>query len=98
MSKLQRDLLDALVRIERKIDLLAGSRSKTRPPISFSTGHRPAFWHDNEVREWVLANHRRMGVVDAVAELSRLFGCDRVPSKSALGRVWRRMDRMRRAA
>jgi len=54
--------------------------------------HFPKYWHDTPVREAVIAQHRRMTIDDAFAELVSRFGRDRSPSRTAIHRVWQRID------
>lgn len=52
----------------------------------------PRYWHDVPVREAVLELHRKMTIDAAFAELVKRFGRDRSPSRTALHRVWQRID------
>lgn len=49
-------------------------------------------WSDLPVREGVIARHRQMTIAQAVDELTEQFGADRAPSKSALARIWKKLD------
>lgn len=66
----------------------------THLPI-WTDGHRPAFWGDLDVREFLTTCHRQMTEVAARAACERQFGAARTPSKSALNRYWQRLDRAR---
>jgi hypothetical protein len=58
----------------------------------------PKYWHDVPVREAVIALHRRMTIDDAFAELVSRFGRARSPSRTALHRVWQRIDEAKAAS
>lgn len=55
-------------------------------------------WGDLEVREAVIARHRQMHIHQAVSELVEEFGIERAPSKSALQRIWQKLDLVRGVA
>ena len=57
----------------------------------------PKYWHDVPVREAVLELHRKMTIHAAFAELVKRFGRDRSPSRTALHRVWQRIDEAKAA-
>jgi len=58
----------------------------------------PKYWHDVPVREAVIGLHRTMTIDQAFDELVRRFGHDRSPSRTALHRVWQRIDDAKAAA
>lgn len=62
-------------------------------PALGTTKRNPSFWSDVEVRRLVIATHRQMTVQEALAHITAAVGPQRTPSKSALARVWKRLDR-----
>jgi hypothetical protein len=58
----------------------------------------PKYWHDRDVREAVIGLHRTMTIDQALDELVSRFGHDRSPSRTALHRVWQRIDEAKAAA
>ena len=58
----------------------------------------PKYWHDAEVREAVIGLHRTLTIDQAFNELVSCFGHDRSPSRTALHRVWQRIDEAKAAA
>ncbi|WP_413874128.1 hypothetical protein [Albidovulum sp.] len=76
-------------------DILAGA---AHLPI-WPSGRRPAWWHDLEVREFLLRSHRQMSTLRAAKAGAARFG-GRCPRKSAIGEFWQRLDTVanRRAA
>lgn len=56
-------------------------------------GRRPPWWSDAKVRELVIAGHRQKTLDEVVAEIVALYGAERAPSRSSVGRVWMRIDR-----
>jgi hypothetical protein len=58
----------------------------------------PKYWHDVPVREAVIRLHRTMTIDQAFDELVSRFGHDRSPSRTALHRVWQRIDEAMAAA
>lgn len=58
---------------------------------------RPAFWSDVEVRGLVLATHRQMTLDEAHSLIVARCGAERAPSRSAVHRFWKRLDRLRGA-
>ncbi|WP_413206740.1 hypothetical protein [Rhodospirillum sp. A1_3_36] len=70
------------------------SDAATHFPI-WLNGRRPGFWSDTEVREAVTRLHREVTINAAVSMLIDQFGSARTPSRSALGRYWRRLDEAR---
>jgi hypothetical protein len=58
----------------------------------------PNFWGDLEVRRAATAIHRQMTIARAVSRLSAEFGPERAPSKSALHRYWKQLDKARGTA
>lgn len=62
-------------------------------PAVGSTRRNPAFWSDMEVRRLVIETHRQMTMEEARAAIAEVVGDARTPSKSALARVWLRLDK-----
>lgn len=56
------------------------------------------YWQDHEVRALMIALHRQMTLANAVEEIAASVGSERAPSKSALGRIWKQLDKARGAA
>jgi hypothetical protein len=84
--------------IEHKLDAaLAAARPREaiRSP-RFSSGRRPKFSSDPEVRDVVLARHRQMTVKQLCALIAEEFGEARVPSATAIATVCKAMDRARK--
>lgn len=67
--------------VERNWTRLRGSRK-----------FKPAFWHDVEVRRFLIAEHGFLTFDMAVAQVRARFGYDRAPSRSAIGRFWQAID------
>lgn len=70
-------------------------------PVGWYTGKNrinPRCWSDLAVREAVIVRHRQMTLDAALAEMRAEFGDERPPSKSALQRIWQRLDKIREAA
>lgn len=74
-------------------DLLPGGLVLTFLPAIGTTRRNPNFWSDLEVRRLVLAHHRQMTVEQSRSAIRQAVGADRTPSKSALARVWQRLDK-----
>ena len=97
-------LAERLVLLEERLSLIekllnAESMAKAAPgsDIVWKTGHRPHFWFDAEVRAEVIALYRTMTVDDAVSHCTDKFGA-RAPSRSAIHRLWKTIDKQRRVA
>lgn len=56
-------------------------------------GRRPGWWSDKPVRDLVIASYRQKALDEVVAEATDLFGPERAPSRSSVGRIWLRIDR-----
>ena len=56
------------------------------------------YWRDHEVRALMIALHRQMTLSDAVEEIAAVVGHDRAPSRTALQRIWKQLDKARGAA
>lgn len=69
--------------VERNWTRLRGSRK-----------HKPHFWHDVEVRRFLIAEHGFMTMDMARAQTVRRFGTDRAPSRTAIGRFWQALDKL----
>ena len=97
------DLEERVVRLEQAISTgRPGNAGKelalfgpTWPDGRKRTQRFPKYWHDAPVREAVLGLHRTMTIDQALAELVSRFGCDRCPSRTALHRVWQRIDEVK---
>lgn len=70
----------------------------TWPDGTKRTQRFPKYWHDRDVREAVIGLHRTMTIDQAFGELVSRFGHDRSPSRTALHRVWQRIDEAKAAA
>lgn len=53
---------------------------------------RPSWWGDLEVRAAVISIHRQTTIDGALAFLERRFGKARCPSRSSIGRFWKKYD------
>lgn len=62
---------------------------------AWSSGRRPSFFADREVRAFLVVCHRAITIDLARAEVSRRFGKDRCPSRSAVQRFWAVLDKVR---
>lgn len=58
----------------------------------------PNFWGDLEVRRAATALHRQVTIAQAVEQLNAEFGAGRAPSRSALHRYWKQLDKTRGTA
>ena len=56
------------------------------------------YWQDHEVRALMISLHRQMTLSDAVAAIADEVGADRAPSRTALQRIWKQLDKARGAA
>ncbi|BAV64795.1 hypothetical protein [Sphingobium cloacae] len=61
------------------------------PPLG-RVRRNPDFWGDLEVRRLVIELHRQVTIDCALAMIEARVGAERTPSKSALGRAWKRLD------
>lgn len=61
----------------------------------WSDGSRPHFWHDREVRAFLIENHRQMTIDRVHAACLERFGKARAPSRSVIGRLWKKLDTAR---
>ena len=61
-------------------------------PVWRGSGRRPGFWADREVRTFLVTMHRQVTLDDAYGACFERFGPKRTPSRSAIGRFWRRLD------
>jgi len=59
----------------------------------WSSGRRPKWWDDLEVRAFLTRNHRQMSTLAAEERGAALFGA-RCPKKSATHEYWQRLDRL----
>lgn len=74
-------------------DVLPGGYVLAFLPALGSTRRNPSFWSDLDVRRMVIATHRQMTIEEARARIASKLGADRTPSKSALARAWKRLDK-----
>ncbi|MBB4267805.1 hypothetical protein [Roseospira visakhapatnamensis] len=58
-------------------------------------GRRFRFWHDREVRAFLIVTHRQMSIDRVHAACLERFGEARTPSRSAIGRLYQRLDTVR---
>ncbi|TDE40960.1 hypothetical protein [Antarcticimicrobium sediminis] len=63
----------------------------TNLPI-WSSGRRPAWWHDIPVRSFLTDAHRQMSTLRAASLGAKRFG-DRCPKKSSIHLYWQRLDK-----
>ncbi|PZU42329.1 MAG: hypothetical protein DI568_18210, partial [Sphingomonas sp.] len=56
----------------------------------------PNFWHDLEARTVAVAAHRQMTLEQALGLMRRVTAPENVPSRTALGRFWQTLDKVRR--
>jgi hypothetical protein len=59
---------------------------------------RPRWWYDLEVRSAIIEHHRQMPVRVAVEVIRNIYGRERAPSSSSLGRFWQQLDEVRAAS
>lgn len=52
----------------------------------------PSWWHDTEVREFVISMYRQATLNQILDMARQKFGEDRTPSRSSLNRYWLRLD------
>jgi hypothetical protein len=64
-------------------------------PLGRKARRQPKFWGDIDVRHAAVALYRQSTVDDALRTLAASFGPERVPSRSALHRFWKRLDQVR---
>jgi len=83
--------------------LLDGEGGKTAQPFAdavthlplWTSGKRPKFWSDREVRAFVIAAHRQMTIDECCAAIIVRFGTARAVPRTTLGRFWKLLDRVR---
>ena len=56
------------------------------------------YWLDHEVRALMISLHRQLTLSDAVAAIAEEVGLERAPSRTALQRIWKQLDKARSAA
>lgn len=106
LERLERrmDQLERLVQHQTLVESADYAKAVTYSPSIFRLRHDDGrlramrmfkCWADLPVREGVIARHRQMTLHQAVAELTEEFGADRAPSRSALQRIWQRLDEIR---
>jgi hypothetical protein len=81
----------------RRRVMAAIGRVGTLLPV-FKTGRRPNFFADLDVRECLIGLHREVTIEAAVAVCRERFGEARTPSRSAVQRFWRYLDRLQQEA
>lgn len=59
-----------------------------------SRRRKPRFWHDVDVRRFLIAEHGFLTIDMAITQARARFGDDRAPSRSAIGRFWQTIDAM----
>jgi plasmid stability protein len=74
-------------------DVLPGGYVLAYLPAIGSVRRNPSFWSDIEVRRLVVAHHRQMTVDEARDVIRAAVGDERTPSRSALARAWKRLDK-----
>ncbi|MBY6244011.1 hypothetical protein [Methylosinus sp. Sm6] len=84
--------------VARVVDLGADIQAlgATLAPF-WSSGRRPKFWSDFDVRRHFVELHRQVTIDECRALCSERFGPERTPSKSAAHRFWIVLDMARRA-
>ena len=87
MVRIQSEPAEAATALTHAVEVWSGQ----------SHQRRPAFWSDVEVRGLVLATHRQMEISEARDLIIARCGAERAPSRSAIGRFWLRLDRLRGA-
>jgi hypothetical protein len=85
LVKLYAEPLEEAMALSHAVDLWYGSRRLAKPK----------FWHDFEVRGIVLATYRQMTIDQARGVITDKCGASRTPSRTAIGRFWQRLDRLR---
>ena len=67
------------------------ARDVTHLPI-WKNGHRPVWWGDEKLRDFLTTSHRQMTITQCCAEVERRF--NRPFSRSSLQRYWALLDRV----
>ena len=65
------------------------ARNATHLPI-WSSGRRPVWWSNSELRHFLTESHRQMTLGECVSEAQRRFG--QAVSVSSLHRYWTKLD------
>lgn len=89
-----------VARLERALSAREGDRAGAelalslppRPDAKPPSQRFPKCWHDKPVREAVIRLHRQMPIEQAREVMIAEFGHQRSPSRSALHRIWQRLD------
>lgn len=101
------DQLERLITSQAMVETPEFTKAATYAPPVFRLVHGNGrlrgqkysrYWHDLEVRGLMISLHRQMIISDAVGEIASQVGVDRAPSKSALARIWKQLDKVRAAA
>jgi hypothetical protein len=104
MSEQLSERLDVLEQRLAAVESKLGASAIEDQPesrIAWQHGRRPDFWSDVEVRRHIITRHRHCTLSELRAEVRALFGDARTPSRSAIARLWKRLDitsQRRRAA
>lgn len=61
--------------------------------VTWPSSHRPDWWADEELREFLTKSHRQMTIIQCCAEVERRF--NRPFSRSTLQRYWALLDKAR---
>jgi hypothetical protein len=85
------DNIEALLR--HLVAKTAPVQAAAPEPIIWRHGRRPDFWRDQEVRALLLSLWRTTTLDDARRQAVAQFGDSRAPSRAAIGRLWKAMDR-----
>lgn len=92
--------LERLQKLEIQVDYLLGWQQRQATTVKLATVkldrrsrfQEPKFLQDPEVTAMLVMLHRAVTIRKAHHQLLTAFGSDRVPSKSAIGRYWLRLD------
>ncbi len=76
----------------RRVTAALGMVGTRLPVLDF--GRRPKFFTDLEVRERLVELHREVTIAEAHDDCRSRFGETRTPSRSAVARFWRYLDRL----
>lgn len=103
------EVLERLQRLERRLDVLdrlgaALERLNAGQSLALThvaemwapvcNGRRPRWWPDVELRSFLMTRHRQAKLDDVRAEAIERFGEARTPSRSAIHRFWKALDRL----
>lgn len=103
------EVLERLQRLERRLDVLdrlgaALERLNAGQSLALThvvemwapvcSGRRPKWWADVELRSFLMMRHRQAKLDDVRADAVERFGETRTPSRSAIHRFWKALDRL----